>query len=159
MSTAIEAYTSGGIVTGAVAQSARVRDMLEAGVLVPLGGGIAPDDILAIADDEASIPVHAVWHRIRLSVGPYEIEGDFSTLPGFDPGRALTRPSGTFVQLRDAVVRLREAPDAGTNVHEHLLVNRYAVESVDADLMLGFFFPGAEMSGLTDAPATPALGG
>jgi hypothetical protein len=32
-----------------------------------------------------------------------------------------------------------------TPVGHHALINRYGVESVACDLMLGFFFPGAEM--------------
>ena len=63
---------------------------------------IAIDDVLvAVADDEPTIPVHASWHAIRLEVGPYVVEGELPTLPGFDPGRALTRPTGEFVLLRD----------------------------------------------------------
>ena len=34
---------------------------------------------------------------ISLVVGPYIVAGELPTLPGFDPGRALTRPSGEFV--------------------------------------------------------------
>ncbi len=70
------------------------------------------------------------------------------TLPGFDPGRALTRPSGEFVLLRDVSVGRRTATGTATPpipVGRHALVNRYGVESVACDLMLGFFFPGAEM--------------
>ena len=155
MSIAVEAYTAGGIVAGAVLSQLRLKDMLEGGVLLPIGGGIPADDILAVVETEASVPVHATWHRIRLEVGPYVIEGDFATLPGYDPGRSLTRPSGTFIHLRDAVVRVRDDPGAGSNVHPHLLVNRYAVEAVDADIMLGFFFPGATMAGLPEAPPLP----
>ncbi len=32
-------------------------------------------------------------------------------------------------------------------VGAHALVNRYVVEEVEADLMLGFYFPGATMVG------------
>ena len=106
------------------------------------------DDVLiAVADDDPSVPVHAAWHGIRLEVGPYTLEGELPTLPGFDPGRALTRPSGEFVLLRDVRVGLRSdrARAPLTPVGHHALVNRYAVERVAADLMLGFFFPGAAM--------------
>ena len=64
-------------------------------------------------------------------------------MPGFDPGRALTRPSGEFLLLRDVRLSVRERPEAGVAVGDHALVNRYAVERIRADLMLGFFFPGA----------------
>ena len=70
------------------------------------------------------------------------------TFPGFDPGRALTRPTGDFVLLRDVRIGPRDAGDplaAGVPAGRHALVNRYGVESVACDLMLGFFFPGAEM--------------
>jgi hypothetical protein len=77
-------------------------------------------------------------------------------MPGFDPGRALARPTGTFVLLRDVRIGLLERPDSGTDSHPQGLVNRYAVDAVEADLMLGFFFPGARIS--VDAPAAgPAM--
>ena len=34
-------------------------------------------------------------------------------MPGFDPGRALARPTGEFVFLRDARICLVDQPDAG----------------------------------------------
>jgi hypothetical protein len=34
---------------------------------------------------------------------------------------------------------------------DHALVNRYGVERIRADLMLGFFFPGAAVDGATSA--------
>ena len=64
-------------------------------------------------------------------------------MPGFDPGRALTRPSGEFLLLRDIRLSVRERPEAGIATGDHALVNRYAVDRIRADLMLGFFFPGA----------------
>jgi hypothetical protein len=81
-------------------------------------------------------------------VGPYLVEGEMPTFPGFDPGRALTRPTGDFVLLRDVRVGPRDSPDplaSSDTVGQHALVNRYGVESVACDLMLGFFFPGAAM--------------
>jgi hypothetical protein len=107
------------------------------------------DDVLiATGDESPNTPVHASWHGIRLEVGPYLVEGEMATLPGFDPGRALTRPSGEFVQLRDVRIGRRTGPGTSTEpvpFGHHALVNRYGVESVACDLMLGFFFPGAEM--------------
>jgi hypothetical protein len=67
------------------------------------------------------------------------------TMPGFDPGRALARPTGEFVLLRDAHVELIDRADAGEAVCTQILVNRYTVDRIEADLMLGFFFPGAAM--------------
>jgi hypothetical protein len=115
---------------------------------------IPVDDVLvAVADEELAMTVHASWHAIRLEVGPYVVEGELPTLPGFDPGRALTRPSGEFVALRDVRLSLIDRPAAAAQLGRHALVNRYGVERVTADLMLGFFFPGAAM----DTPeATPA---
>jgi hypothetical protein len=49
------------------------------------------------------------------------------------------------VLLRDVRLTLRDRPDRGTAASPHALVNRYAVDRVTADLMLGFFFPGAAM--------------
>ena len=67
-------------------------------------------------------------------------------MPGFDPGRALARPTGEFVLLRDARLALIDLPDAGEASAPEVLVNRYTVDRVEADMMLGFFFPGAKMA-------------
>ena len=161
----VDAYTAEGVASGVLARAGTLREVLEhEGVLTldrvqwhPLGGipssnsgvSIPIDDVLiAVGDDDSITPVHASWHGIRLEMGPYTVEGEMPTLPGFDPGRALTRPSGEFVLLRDVSVGRRS--ETGTAVPQipvgrHALVNRYGVESVACDLMLGFFFPGAEM--------------
>jgi hypothetical protein len=157
----VDAYTSQGMARGILGRPGALRDVLEAGGMLPLdraawlgfGGtpasapgslAISTDDVLvAVADDDAGIPIHAAWHHIELEAGPYAIEGDLATLPGFDPGRAITRPSGGFLLLRDVRVSVRDLPEAGVGVGDHALVNRYAVERIRADLMLGFFFPGA----------------
>ena len=166
----VEAYAVDAIARGQVDWPGRFRDGLEAAVdlpvhdatLVPLDdprpqsvGSITigiDDLVIGVADDDPAAPVHAAWHRIRLECGPYVVEGELSTMPGFDPGRALTRPTGTFVLLRDVVVRLLGRPEAGESPHDHALVNRYAVDSVEADIMLGFFFPGARIIGDPAAP-------
>ncbi len=183
----VDAYIDGGVASGLLARSGRLREVLEAdGQLVlervrwqPRDGPAAAtpadltipiDDLLiAVADDDPSIPVHASWHAIRLEVGPYLVEGDMPTLPGFDPGRALTRPTGEFVLLRGVRIGLLGDPAglAPAPTGHHALINRYVVERVEADLMLGFFFPGATQSDIdsestpepppTDAPA-PAAG-
>lgn len=161
----VDAYTAEGIARGVLARAGSLREVLEhERVLIlervqwqPLDGRPGPssgvsipiDDVLIATDDEqASTPVHASWHGIRLEVGPYLVEGEMATLPGFDPGRALTRPSGEFVQLREVRIGRRTGRDTSTEpvpVGDHALVNRYGVESVACDLMLGFFFPGAEL--------------
>jgi hypothetical protein len=161
----VQTYTESTIARGLVTPPGRLRDGLEATVELvveeatvvaleegnprPAGAVAIPiDDLLLVAaDDDPGVPVHCAWHRIRIESGPYEIEGELSTMPGFDPGRALTRPTGTFVLLRDVVVRLLGRPDAGELRHDHALVNRYTVDAVEADIMLGFFFPGARLAG------------
>lgn len=167
----VDAYIQGGVASGVVARAGHLREILDAeGELVlervswtavedptprPAGDLTIPiDDLLvAVVEDDASA-VHASWHPIRLVVGPYLVEGEMPTLPGFDPDRSLTRPTGEFVAMRD--VRLaRIGPDgslpASAPIGEHALVNRYVVEEVEADLMLGFYFPGATMVGAETA--------
>lgn len=159
----VVAYTMGGIVRGTVAAAGHLRDVLEGAAMVEIQGAsfatptgtpaakgvvnLEPDEILlAVEPDEDAGPVHATWHALHLVVGPYIVDGEMATLPGFDPARALARPSGTFVQLRDAAVTTADQPDARIAEHRYLHVHRYAVEHVDADLMLAFFFPGAELA-------------
>jgi hypothetical protein len=169
----VDAYTAEGVASGVLARSGYLRDALEVAGDLPLervawlaNGAAASrpagaltlhvDDVLiAVADDDPSIPVHASWHAIRLEVGPYIVEGEMPTLPGYDPGRALTRPSGEFVLLRDVRLARRDDPTRSEPLAHHALINRYGVERVDADIMLGFYFPGAEM-GITAEVATPA---
>ena len=158
----VEIYTAGGIAVGVLPRASHLRDALEAGESLrveavtwhPLDDTaageqtemiLAPDDIhLATVEESEDLPVHAQWHDIVLDVGPYRVLGQLATMPGFDPGRALARPTGEFVQLRDVSVGL--LADDGEGLSRPVaLVNRYVVDRVEADLMLGFFFPGAEM--------------
>ena len=161
MAIRVDAYTSGGMASGVLARPGALRDALEENGALPLDGAawqgideataqaagsltIPSDDILiAVGDDDPGVPVHAAWHRIQLESGPYTVEGELATMPGFDPGRALTRPSGEFLMLRDIRLSVRARPEAGVAIGDHALVNRYAVDRIRADLMLGFFFPGA----------------
>lgn len=156
MALTVQTYTDTAIARGACSSAGRLREELDLitelvvnqATVMDLANGdpqsqvsyVTPiDDLLVVAaDDDPVIPVHAAWHRIRLHAGPYEIEGELSTMPGFDPGRALTRPTGSFVLLRDVAVRLVDRPDAGQSEHAHALVNRYTVDAVEADIMLGF---------------------
>lgn len=167
----VDAYITEGMVSGVFVETVHLRDVLEDGGPLILAraefraiGDMAPrqigdvsipvDDVLiAVADADPVVPVHASWHPIRLDVGPYRVDGELPTLPGFDPGRALTRPSGEFVMLRDVRLAKRTAEAPGNVVGQHALVNRYGVERVAADLMLGFFFPGAAMDGVEAATA------
>jgi hypothetical protein len=173
----VVAYLQEGVLSGVVDSPEHLRDLLEASDRVqvtdstwtPLDGGapskpgestIVIDDLaVAAGDEELPGPVHAALHTIRLEAGPYVIEGDMATLPGFDPGRALTRPTGTFVLLSDVRISLLASPDAGAATHARALVNRYSVDRVDADLMLGFFFPGAHVEMPPPVPTLAAGAG
>jgi hypothetical protein len=181
----VDVYISQGVASGVVARSGHLREILDHdGELVlervrwrSAGDDVARpaadltipiDDLLvAVAGEDQAPAVHATWHPIRLLVGPYLVEGEMPTLPGFDPARALTRPTGEFVLLRD--VRMArptaDGPVVPVPVGEQALVNRYDVEEVEADLMLGFYFPGATMVGGGSAsdghepgPASPESG-
>jgi hypothetical protein len=169
----VEAYTVEGVLRGVIARAGHLRDVLESsteilverstwtardGAAGPPGGEVlvAIDDVvLAVTDEDIPGPVHAAWHPIRLEAGPYVIRGDLATMPGFDPGRALTRPTGTFVLLSGVRIALADRPDGAERVHAQVLVNRYTVEAVEADIMLGFFFPGARMDGELDQHHPP----
>jgi hypothetical protein len=158
----VQLYTNEGIASGVVPDVSRFKDHLETSETIilhgtrwqPLSGGsespgqveiLVDDVVIAVATEESHGPVHATWHSVRLEAGPYLILGELATMPGFDPGRALTRPSGEFVVLRDVRISLLAQPDLGEITHEEALINRYDVDLVDADLMLGFFFPGAHV--------------
>jgi len=161
MAIRVDVYTIGGMASGTMSRTGSLRDALTADERLTLEGTVwqaledlAPrsagtvvvpvDDILfAIADDEPLPMVHVAWHHVLLDAGPYTLEGELATMPGFDPGRSLARPTGEFVLLRDVHLSLSGRPEAGISVGDHALVNRYAVERIEADLMLGFFFPGA----------------
>ena len=171
----VEIHTGEGLLTGSVPRSGHLRDVLEAGGVLDLeqvtwrpwvdagtdrSAGdirIAIDEVLVAAvDDDPPHPVHATWHAIRLEVGPLRIEGELPTLPGYDPGRALARPTGEFVLLRDVRIVTPETTAATSGGGTYLPaahVNRYAVDRASADLMLGFYFPGAV---LEDTPPVSA---
>lgn len=164
MTIRVEVYTNEGMASGLLARSDTLRDALSSEVPLRLDGTawqglddpaphqagsmvIAVDDILfAVADDAPELRVHATWHHVFLDSGPYSLEGELATLPGFDPGRSLARPSGEFVMLQDVRLSLHDRPEAGVSVGDHALVNRYAVERIRADLPLGFIFPGAAIA-------------
>ena len=168
----VDAYTNTGMAGGWLLEAAHLRDALEGGQplvlnratwqamedLAPTTLGtlaLEPDDlIVVVGDDESIVPVHAVWHSVGLEAGVYRIEGELPTMPGFDPGRALMRPTGEFVLLGDVRVEIKGRPDVGGVTVPHAFVNRYTVERVEADLMLGFFFPGAEVD-TTRLPGPP----
>lgn len=163
MALRFEAYTAEGSVSGTVGTDDRLGDVLErdptitaqrAEVVAIHGSAyetpriaLATDDLLAVvAPPSVGVPVHATWHDVTIFAGPYRIDGLLPTMPGFDPGRALARPTGSFLLLGKARVALAAEPTAGSAEHELLWVNRYTVDRVEADLDLGFFFPGARTS-------------
>jgi|SRR5436190_5787478 len=157
----VAVYLADGTISGWLARPAPLREALEGVGGLPLERAawraldgsstedvgsvtISADDVLlAIGDDEPATAVHATWHHVNVASGPWALEGDLPTMPGFDPGRALTRPSGEFVLLRDVRISLRDRPGLELARGDHAFVNRYAVERIRAELMLGFFFPGA----------------
>jgi hypothetical protein len=159
----VEIYAADGVAIAVVARSGSLREIVESGSTLlleratwhPIDGSppqsrdelsLAPDDIhIAVGETVEDGPVHAQWHDVMVDVGPYHVTGQMPTMPGFDPGRALARPTGEFVLLRDVQVALLGREDAGSVGHPGALVNRYVVDRVEADLMLGFFFPGAAM--------------
>jgi hypothetical protein len=162
MTIRVDAYTADGMARGILARAGYLREALDASAEVlleraswqaaddptprPVGSvTIAVDDIVvAITDGDPTVPVHAVWHPVHVQAGPYVIDGELPTIPGFDPDRALTRPTGSFVVLRD--VRMRRVDDLGAPLGvSEALVNRYIVEHCEAELPLEFLFPGAEM--------------
>jgi hypothetical protein len=166
MAVRVEVYTNGGMASGVLVRPGSLRDALttdpelrlelvawqaiDETIVHPAGSmTFATDDILlAVADEPPGGPLHVAWHQVQLEAGPYEVEGDLATMPGFDPGRSLARPSGEWVLLREVRLSVRGHPEAGVSIGDHALVNRYGVERIQADLMLGFFFPGAAIDPL-----------
>ena len=162
MAVALEAYTTEGLLTGSVVADGRLVDLLagfstmivENGVQTPFQGppqrttgwsSVDVDALLAVvAPPETVTPFHAVWHTLAVDIGPYRIYGELPALPGFDPAKALARPTGAFILVGRVTVELRgQGPGPGVNEHAYIWLNRYAVEAVFSDLELGFFFPGA----------------
>ena len=172
----VEAYTATGIALGIVAPDGHLREhvdglqelRIDESDWLPIDGSagrsvgelrVPVDDLLVLVSDElGDVPGHAQWHAIDLDAGPFRIEGELSTMPGFDPGRALARPTGQFVLLRDVRITLLKDPEAGEATSAHALVNRYTVDRIAADIMLGFFFPGAAMSMTLGGATTTAAG-
>ena len=163
----VEIFTPTGVVSGTTSRAAVERDgrgapralSVEASRWYPLDGGeperretviVPPDEILLVVLGPPAFTLHASWYPIELDVGPYRVEGHLPVAPGFDPARALARPTGPFVDLRDLTISIPGVPGAGIAERPHAQVNRYAVERVASSLMLGFFFPGAALEPLRD---------
>ena len=104
--------------------------MVEDATYLPLEGpsrregwaGVAVDDILLVcAPPETITPVHPSGIDITVEVGPYLVRGLLPSLPGFDPARALARPTGSFVLVGQVTVELRGLGSAaGQNPHAFL---------------------------------------
>ncbi len=162
MTVRFEGYTGDGLVRGTL-DAGRLDELLEhapdlvvePAALILVDGtelssprlSVPTDELIAVAAPPSVVgPVHAVWHDITLAAGPYRVDGLLPTVPGFDPGRALARPSGTFVLIGSAEIRLAAAPDDGRLEYPLLWINRYSVDRVEADIELSLYFPGAEIA-------------
>jgi len=161
MTIALQAYTAHERIAGSVSTDVRLVDLLagsapiviENCLVAPLAGGpeglerwagVQVDDLLiVVAPGQSVVPVHAAWHPLTIDVGPYRVTGELPSMPGFDPARALARPTGSFILLGNVTVELLASAGFEQTDHAYALVNRYAVDSVESDLELGFFFPGA----------------
>ena len=172
-----EAYTSEGVRRGIATGDARLGDLIELqrelevtqGHIAPLDGSppivdppagvrVATDDLfVVVAPADTPVIVHPAWHDVVLVCGPYLVTGRMPTMPGFDPARALARPTGSFVLLDHVKLALVAWPDGGSIEHGLAWINRYVVERVESDLELGFFFPGAESIIVQDT-YTPGAG-
>jgi hypothetical protein len=106
---------------------------------------LEPDDMLVVVTPAPDLFVHLTKYAIALEVGPYRVLGSLSTHPGFDPEKSISRPGGSFIPLSDVTIELLDHPEAGTAERAHVHVNRYAVVRVTSPIMLGHFFPGAQL--------------
>lgn len=166
----VEAYTATGIASGVVSAAGEAwigpseggPILVERAIWYPIEGGpperrerveLLEDEVLVLAVERTDVSVHAVWHSIVLDAGPYRVSAELPTPPGFDPGRALTRPGGSFVALRDVRIEIAGRPGTGMVERPWAFVNRYAVDRVAADMILGFFFPGAHFETEQGVPA------
>jgi hypothetical protein len=171
----LEIFTPTGVVSGSTARATVGTDTrgaphpmhVDASRWYPLDGSpperrgavtVGADEILVVMLAAPSPPTHDMWYPIELDVGPYHVEARLPTSPGFDPARALARPTGAYVTLRDAVISVPGRPDAMVVERPWAHVNRYAVERVASNLMLGFFFPGATLDPPRDSGAGLPVG-
>jgi hypothetical protein len=169
MGTSFQAYTNEGILQGELPDGVRLGELLETEAEISLqqvrwqpyqarsveqrpDSAISTEDLLlVVAPPETVTPVHPAWNPVTLLLSPYVVEAELPTLPGFDPGRALARPSGQFVLVGHVRVRTLGSSDDSRDEHTFAWVNRYAVERIDSALELPFFFPGAVQEPRQDA--------
>jgi hypothetical protein len=179
MGTPFQAYTNEGILRGELPEAARLGEILETEPEITLhhvqwqphlaeraeqrpDSAVSTEDLLlVIAPPDTVTPGHSAWNPVRLVMPPYFVEAELPTLPGFDPGRALARPGGQFVLVGHVRVATLSSDDAARDEHPFAWVNRYAVERIDSELELPFYFPGAIQEPHQDAnpPQLPPTGG
>ena len=168
----VEIFTPTGVVSGSTARSTVGSDAKGAPAPLPVDAsrwypldGTAPqrrgsvtvgtEEILVVILAPPPFTVHTGWYPIELSIGPYRLVGRLPTSPGFDPARALARPTGAYVPLRDVTISLPGRTDAAVAERAYAHVNRYAVDRIASNLMLGFFFPGAVVEPMADHGVVP----
>jgi hypothetical protein len=120
-------------------------------------GSVGSDDIMIIAlpRDPETPHVHKVHFPVRLTVGPYVVSGELTMFPGFDPARALTRPTSDFIDIHDAVVHIATPTGEIDQPYDQVAVNRFAVERIASEIDMTFWFPGAEQELVTEEAEGP----
>lgn len=168
----VEIFTSTGVVIGTTSRATVGNDDRGAPAPLPVEDGrwyaldgseperkgalvVAPDEMLLVVLAPPPFTVHAQWYPIALDIGPYHVDGRLPTVPGFDPARSMSRPTGPFVTLHDVGISLPSRPEGGVAERPHVHVNRYAVDRVTTNLMLSFFFPGAVFESLEEGAGLP----
>jgi hypothetical protein len=104
-----------------------------------------------VAPPDTPVLAHPAWHDVILVCGPYLVTGRMPTMPGFDPARALARPTGSFVLLDHVKLSLVSEPNGGSIEHELAWVNRYVV-SGSSDLGLSYSSRHSRSSSRTPTP-------
>lgn len=167
MAVPLEVFLPGTYLAGSFdGSAAELRSLLDAGSVVELSdvtsvaiaalaadaaerapvGSVAPVEVClaAVPLDPDAPRIHKVNYPVELAIGPYTIVGMISMFPGFDPTRALTRPQSDFIDVHDAEVTIKTNGDELVQPYETLVVNRFGVERVTAEIDMTFWFPGAE---------------
>jgi hypothetical protein len=173
MAVPLEAFLAATYLAGSFEGSvAELRSLLDAGSVVELSdvtvvaiadlaagaaerspvGSLAAGEVLLAAlplDPDAPL-IHKVNYPVELALGPYTVAGMISMFPGFDPTRALTRPQSDFMDMHDAEVAIQTAGDDLVQPYDTLVVNRFAVERIRAEIDMTFWFPGAEQEPIAE---------
>ena len=172
--------STGGMASGVLARAGHLRDVLETRRLArprasrlagdrttprpgpPARSAIPIDDVLvAVADDDPHDPGP---RRRGTPIGSRSARTGRGRAADAARVRPRPRPDPPDRRVRDAPRRpprrCVDDPSPGVPVGHHALVNRYGVDRVSADLMLGFFFPGAgsidgRRRGVATTPSSP----